>query len=389
MTAREDYHTNLLVVQPTPFCNINCSYCYLPDRTNKKQLSFELAEIAFSRLLRFPTIKGQVTIVWHAGEPFVLPVDYYERMFEIVASVTPPGLQVFHSFQTNGTLISNEWCEFIKSHDINIGVSIDGPEEFHDLYRKQRNGLGSFARAIQGLKLLQDHGISHHVISVLTLESMQHPDKMLKFYIDNSIKSVAFNIEEQEGSFISPVVSESNAHLLYKSFLEQFLELLIGSGEDICVREVETSLGMVRNYTGQAIYNHQVIPFGIISMDCEGNISTFSPELLGLKNARYDHFCFGNINNDDYREIKRRVEESVLFRDIQLGVQRCRDVCDYYAVCGGGAPVNKIYENGSAASVETVYCRTHQVGIDVVLNLIERLPKNLKPRDAFSDQYIR
>ena len=133
MIEGHDYHTSLLVVQPTPFCNINCSYCYLPNRTSRRQLSFELAEIAFSRLLRFPTIEKGVTIVWHAGEPFVLPVTYYERMFEIIASVTPLGLQVSHSFQTNGTLISNEWCEFINSHNISIGVSIDGPEELHNL----------------------------------------------------------------------------------------------------------------------------------------------------------------------------------------------------------------------------------------------------------------
>ncbi|WP_399499048.1 radical SAM protein, partial [Streptomyces sp. P17] len=71
--------TSLLVLQPTPFCNIDCTYCYLPHRSSKKRLTFELAEIIFKKLLAFPTIGESVTIVWHAGEPMVLSVSYYER----------------------------------------------------------------------------------------------------------------------------------------------------------------------------------------------------------------------------------------------------------------------------------------------------------------------
>jgi len=101
--GHRDWRTGLLVIQPTPFCNIDCSYCYLPHRTSKKRMSLEMAEQVFDRLFKFPTIQDEVGIVWHAGEPMVLPVDYYESMFALIQRLAGDRIRVQHSFQTNGT----------------------------------------------------------------------------------------------------------------------------------------------------------------------------------------------------------------------------------------------------------------------------------------------
>lgn len=369
--------TNLLVVQPTPFCNIDCTYCYLPNRSSKKRLSSETAAIVFEKLFRFPTIRGAVTIVWHAGEPLVLPVSYYEQMFDLIKSLAPSDLEVYHSFQTNGTLISDEWCEFIKRWQINVGVSIDGPAQFHDLNRKQRNGSGSFERTFEGLRKLQRADIPFHVISVLTVESMAAPERLLDFYVDNAIKYVCFNIEEQEGlNSQSNLVGSKAPDLQYRDFLERFLHLNVQRNQPVLVREVENSMRSIE-YHGREIRNQQSEPFGIVSVDCEGNVSTFSPELLGLQHERYGSFSFGNLLQDNFEEIARRIDESKLYADIQLGVKQCAETCAYYGLCGGGAPANKIYENGSAATTETVYCRTLMRSVDVMLDLIERIPPDL------------
>jgi uncharacterized protein len=373
-----DYcQTSLLVLQPTPFCNIDCTYCYLPHRSSKKRLTFELAEIIFKKLLAFPTIAESLTIVWHAGEPMVLPVSYYERMFELIRAIAPPYLNIRHSFQTNGMLISEAWCDFIKKWNVNIGVSIDGPRELHDLYRKQRNGTGSFDRAYEGLRMLQRAGISFHVISVLTVESMAQPEKMLDFYVENQIGYICFNVEEQEGANAkSKLVSCETADTMYRSFLQRFLDLAVQRQRPVLVREVEQCMGMIEAH-GTPARNEQNEPFGIISVDCDANLSTFSPELLGVEHEAYGSFCFGNLARDSFEEIAARVHESRLYTDIRVGVRQCADTCAYYGLCGGGAPSNKIFENGSAATTETVHCRTLKRSVDVVLDLIERLPPDL------------
>ncbi|MBX9775793.1 MAG: GRRM system radical SAM/SPASM domain protein [Xanthobacteraceae bacterium] len=371
--------TSLLVVQPTPFCNIDCSYCYLPDRSSKKRLSFELAQVIFRKLLRFPTVRELVTVVWHAGEPLVLPVKYYEQMFQLIKDLSPPGLHVRHSFQTNGTLISDAWCELIQKWNINIGVSIDGPAELHDLHRKQRNGAGSFNLTHEGLRRLQRAGIPFHVISVLTVESMAKLEQMLDFYVDNAIEYICFNIEEQEGlNSRSRFVNSAAADARYRSFLERFLDLSFQRQQPVLVREVESSMRAIQGH-GAEIRNEQAEPFRIISVDSDGNVSTFSPELLGLKHERYD-FCFGNLRDLEFEQIAARVMESSLYADIGAGLQQCASTCAYYGVCGGGAPANKIFENGSAASTETVHCRSLMRSVDVVLDLIDRLPPDLSTR---------
>lgn len=374
--------TSLLVIQPTPFCNIQCSYCYLPHRSSKNSLSFDRAEIIFKKALRFPTVRDSLTVVWHAGEPLVLPVSYYEQMFELIKGLAPPGLTIRHSFQTNGTLISEAWCDLIKRWDLNIGVSIDGPRELHDLYRKQRNGAGSFDRTYEGLRKLQRAGIPFHVISVLTVESMAQPEKLFEFYVENELDYICFNVEEQEGTNVdSKLVGSGNSDIRYRAFLQRFLDLALQCQRPLLVREVEHSMRMIHAH-GAPVRNDQNEPFSIISIDCDGNVATFSPELLGLEHERYGSFCFGNLVEDNFEEIAARIYESTLYADVAGGVRQCADTCDYYGLCGGGAPSNKIFENGSAATTETAHCRTFMRSVDVVLDLIERLPNDLRAARA-------
>jgi uncharacterized protein len=94
--------TTLIVIQPTPFCNVDCSYCYLPNRADRTKLSIDDLRRIFQKLVSFPTISGQVTVVWHAGEPLVLPPGYYEAAFSTIRELCPSDLKIVHSFQTNG-----------------------------------------------------------------------------------------------------------------------------------------------------------------------------------------------------------------------------------------------------------------------------------------------
>ena len=99
----------LLVIQPTPFCNIDCRYCYLPNRSDKSVVAETTLTRLFSEIFASGWVKDGVTVVWHAGEPLVLPIAFYRRAFALIDELKPPGLQLGHSFQTNGTLISDAW----------------------------------------------------------------------------------------------------------------------------------------------------------------------------------------------------------------------------------------------------------------------------------------
>jgi uncharacterized protein len=380
--AGAGWQTDLVVIQPTPFCNINCSYCYLPHRNDKKRLTLDVAERIFERVLAFPTVNESVTVVWHAGEPMVLPPSYYDPMFRLIERIgASRNIEVAHSFQTNATLVSDEWCEFIKEWHPNVGVSIDGPEEFHNLHRKYRNGGGSFAKAYAGLKKLLEHDIPVHMISVLTLASLREPDRMFEFYQQAGVHTVCFNIEEKEGVNVSSELVDSPEFVkLYRSFLERFFELGIQHESELSVREFDNAFRAIQGYRSDGHVNFQTDPFGIIAVDIEGNLSTFSPELLGVEHPTYGSFGYGNVLVDDYETIAARVVESRLLADIQGGVEKCRSECKYFMVCGGGAPANKIFENNTANSSETVYCRAHQTDIDIVLGLIERIPSEALQR---------
>jgi len=125
-------------------------------------------------------------------------------------------------------------------------------------------------------------------------------------------------------------------------------------------------------------------------MDWAGNISTFSPELLGLKNFDYEDFLLGNINRDLLVDLPRRPNFTRMLADIQAGVEMCREGCEYFSVCGGGEPVNKLAENGRFASTQTTYCRlTKMRATDLGLDALERAPSIGSNRESAETDVCR
>lgn len=376
---------DLLVIQPTPFCNIDCKYCYLPNRTSKAVIARETLERLFSQVFASGWFGEALSVVWHAGEPMVLPVSFYRDAFALVEELRPRELQVVHSFQTNGTLINDAWCAFLAEGQVNLGVSIDGPRHFHDSNRLTRSGRGTFDRTIAGIRLLRRHGVPFHVISVLTSDSMAAPREMFDFYVEEGIERVCFNVEESEGDHVSRSFADSGLDGAYYRFLSEFWQLSTAApGKITFLREIEQALAQVIRPSEAPFRNQLVEPFAITSVDCAGNVSTFSPELLGLKNSAYDNFILGNLGRDALVDLQNSPVLARMQADIDAGVAMCRDQCEYFSVCGGGEPVNKLTENGSFASTETVYCRvTKMRATDLVLDALERIsPSNLASAPA-------
>jgi uncharacterized protein len=374
----------LLVVQPTPFCNIDCRYCYLSDRTNKSVISEDTLKNLFGQVFASGWAEEGLNVVWHAGEPMVLPIAFYRRAFEMIEGLRPAAVSVRHSFQTNGTLIDEAWCDFIAETQIAVGVSIDGPQRLHDVNRVTRSGRGTFDKTIAGVRLLKQRGIPFHVISVLTAESLAAPQEMFDFYVAEGIEHVCFNVEESEGEHRSASFAKTGIEDAYYDFFSEFWRLSAANpGKIPYIRELEEAQRNIFRPHAAGFFNQLATPFAITSVDWAGNVATFSPELLGLKSALYDDFVLGNINRDRLVDLAERPLLERMKADIDAGIAACQESCEYFSVCGGGEPVNKLFENGSFATAETTYCRTTKMRLtDLILDRLDQLPGVVEGREA-------
>jgi len=365
---------NLLVIQPTPFCNIDCRYCYLPNRNSKAVVERSTLVNLFTQVFQSGWARDRLTVVWHAGEPMVMPIGFYRDAFELVERLKPADLSLTHAFQTNGTLIDDEWCAFLAEARVDVGVSIDGPQRLHDRNRVTRAGRGTFDKTIRGIRLLRKHGVPFHVITVLSSESLEAPRELFDFYVSEGIDHVCFNVEESEGEHVSRSFGSADVERAYYGFLSEFWRLSAAApGKITFIREIEQALRQVLRPKEAVLVNDLVEPFAITSMDHAGNIATFSPELLGLKNERYGDFILGNVNRDALVDLETSASLLRMRADIEAGVARCRETCEYFSVCGGGEPVNKLAENGSFISTQTMFCRlTKMRATDLVLDALDR-----------------
>jgi uncharacterized protein len=364
----------LLVLQPTTFCNIDCTYCYLPARHVRGRMSVATLERIAERILASRYVGDHLTVIWHAGEPLVLPITFFEEAFALFQNARPARLKLSHSLQTNGTLLTKSWATFIRDNDIRVGVSIDGPERFHDRNRVTRRGEGTHERTLAGLRQLQAAGVDFHVITVLTAESLAVPDEFFDFYVDHGIRQVGFNIEEIEGAHASSSLQFPEARLAYARFMTRIIERLADSPPGtLTVRELDGAFSAIADPHACRCRNHQVEPLAIVSVDKEGNISTFSPELLGVGHPAYGSFLFGNVHGHNLDDVLASAAFGRVHAAIRAGVRRCADTCAYFEFCGGGAPANKLFENGDFATTETLYCRlTKQTLLEVMLADLER-----------------
>jgi len=288
----------LLVVQPTPFCNLDCTYCYLPDRLDKRKITFETLEKTFNWVFSSGLVTQPFTLLWHAGEPMVLPASFYEQATVLLEKCNTSGFPITQSFQTNATLVNDAWCDFIRRRNIQLGVSVDGPAFLNDRHRVVRNGGGTLDRVLRGMQKLREHEIFFDVITVLTSASLDYPDELYDFYIEHGITDVAFNVEEIEGPHVTSSLAGVGMEARFRRFYSRFMDLAFQSDPPLRVREFEASRNSIAHREELSQRTQECRPFGILNVDCAGNFSTYSPELLGLSSPRLGSFALGNVATD-------------------------------------------------------------------------------------------
>src|SRR5262249_20447313 len=153
-------------------------------------------------------------------------------------AATPSAVSLTHQIQTNATLLSHEWCDLLKEYKVEVGVSLDGPEQLHNLHRQTRGGIGTFSKAFAGISLLRQHRIPFHIIAVLTRASLQHAAELFELFESLGPTRTAFNSEEIEGINRHSSLQFSGVEVAYRQFFERYLDLVQSRNSTQRVREI-------------------------------------------------------------------------------------------------------------------------------------------------------
>ncbi len=167
-------------------CNLSCDYCYYLEKSKlythnpRHVMNDELLKRFIKEYIQSQTIP-QIMFTWHGGETLMRPLSFYKRAVELQKQYGQ-GRQIDNSIQTNGTLLTDEWCEFFRDNNFLVGISIDGPQDFHDEYRKNKIGAPSFYKVMQGIKLLKKHGVQYNCMAVVNDYNADYPLEFYNFF---------------------------------------------------------------------------------------------------------------------------------------------------------------------------------------------------------------
>lgn len=370
----------LVVLQPTPFCNIACDYCYLPNRNDRRRMSSAVLDHVLAALGASTHVRNALTFAWHAGEPLSVGVDYLARAFARIDEwARDTARRVVHSVQTNATLIDDRWIESFRRHDVRLGLSLDGPRDIHDAHRVTRRREGTFERAIAGAQRLRDAGIPFSALAVVTADTLDHADDFFDFFVALAPTELGMNVEELEAANRRSSLHSSSADSRLRAFYRRLIERNREAGSPLRICELvpfrallETSARLSLEHFARR--STSATPFQILSFESDGSFGTFCPELLGTDAPRFANFRFGRVPEDAIDAIVDRAEFRAALAEIEQGRERCRAECGYWRFCGGGQPANKWFETGRLDSTETAYCRHHcQRLVDAVLDEAERV----------------
>jgi uncharacterized protein len=187
-------------------CNLACKYCYYLEKNKlyptaqRHLMSDEMLE-QFTREYIEAQTMNQVLFTWHGGEPLLRSIDFYRKALSLQQKYAG-GRRIDNVIQTNGTLLTDEWCEFFAQNHWLVGISIDGPQPDHDHYRLTAAGKPSWKKVMQGIKLLKKHGVEWNAMAVVNAYNVNHPLEFYRFFKENGCQFLQF----------TPIVERQTRH---------------------------------------------------------------------------------------------------------------------------------------------------------------------------------
>ena len=210
----QGFHT---LAKPTgALCNLDCRYCFYLDREalypgSTFRMSDEVLEAWLRQYLGAQQLR-EISIPWQGGEPTLMGLDFFRRAVQVARKHQPPGTVLQHALQTNGLLLDDEWCRFLKEHGFLVGLSLDGPRECHDAFRVDKGGRPTWERVMASLRRLQEHGVEYNLLVTVHAANARRPLEVYRFLRDEArARYLQFIpvVERVEGPGDPPVTERS------------------------------------------------------------------------------------------------------------------------------------------------------------------------------------
>ncbi len=187
MTATAAFH---VMAKPTgAACNLDCHYCFFLKkealyRGSGFRMSDEVMEAHIRQTIEAQPGAPEVTMAWQGGEPTLMGLEFYRRAMEVERRCRKPGQAVLNTIQTNGILLDEEWCAFLRENSFLVGISVDGPREMHDVYRRDKGGHPTFDRVIRAVRLMQAAQVEFNILCTVNAVNSRHPLEVYRFFRD-------------------------------------------------------------------------------------------------------------------------------------------------------------------------------------------------------------
>ncbi len=356
---------HVLIKPASSLCNIACDYCFYEDvskrqsNMNRKIMSDEVMDAVIGQSLEMSP-EGNIMFGFQGGEPLIAPLSFYERFVNRVQELNINQARISYTLQTNGMLVTEEHAKFFHDHNFLLGISIDGTQENHNRFRKTFQGLGSYEKVVQGLKILQRFDVTLNVLTVLTEQSV---DTIEETY--HALKSLGISHMQ----FIPVIEDKHNLKLKsyqlspegYAKIHTQLFDLYLKdrmSGLDVSIRYFDNLLSMMKGKRFE---------------QCGLSGKCHSPVVIESNGNVYpcdfyseDNHVLGNVLNEPLQLlVKKDHMKSFIIESLQVPL-KCQS-CDVYELCRGGC--RRYRKDSLIGSGQEL---THCEGIQVFLRNVQK-----------------
>lgn len=356
-----------MLAKPTgAACNLNCAYCFFLSKEefypgSHFRMPDDLLEIYIRQYIEAQQT-NQVTIAWQGGEPTLMGLDFFVRSVEYAQKYARPGMQVEYSIQTNGILLDDAWCIFLRQHNFLVGLSIDGPRALHDAYRVDKGGRPTFDRVLAAARLLQKHRVNFNILTTVHAANADHPLDVYRFMRDDlGVQWVQFiPIVERVNADGRTLLQEGQTVTERSVQPEQWGRFLITIFDEWLRRDVgrmvmplfEAALAAwLGGSTGLCIFDETC--GRALAMEHNGDIYSC------------DHFVepgylLGNIRERHLIELVASEQQRRFGRAKRDSLPDCCRTCKVFFVCHGECPKNRFLTTPEGAPGLNYLCAGYQ-----------------------------
>ena len=337
-------------------CNLACKYCYYLEKNKlyptaqRHLMSDEMLE-QFTREYIEAQTMSQVLFTWHGGEPLLRSIDFYRKALSLQQKYAG-GRRIDNVIQTNGTLLTDEWCEFFAQNHWLVGISIDGPQPDHDHYRLTAAGKPSWKKVMQGIKLLKKHGVEWNAMAVVNAYNANHPLEFYRFFKENGCQFLQFTpiVERQtrheDGRTLASLADKNEIPLSEASVTpEQWGYFLCAIFDEWVRKDVGKIFVEIFDCT---LANWMGISPGICaySKECgHAGVMEHNGDVYSCDHFVFPEYKLGNIRDHSLIDMLYGEQQQEFSRLKHSSLPRQCKECDMEFACHGECPKNRFMKD--------------------------------------------